>query len=153
MISYRASSFFAVGSSSTLSPSALGEEIARLSRELLQNGREGTIVAVSLGRMINSISERLPPRINSRLFQDCYRIVSSMASPFGKCFSFGERALLLCIDNGGSFDMQLFLLQLQKSMKRFLPAWCDAQLVLLYSGPMPEDVSELASVLPTLSTE
>jgi hypothetical protein len=150
LVAYRSSPFFTQTDSSAPSPHALIDEIARIARSMDDNGRSGLLIAISLERMIGSISVRFPVAERYRLSRDGFRIVSLMISPLGRTFPIGDKVVLFCLEKDGSFDTQLFLMQLQKSIKRFLPAWCDSSFPLLFSRPLTTEKSEISSLIASL---
>jgi hypothetical protein len=153
LVSYRSLPFFAEGSSSVLPVPVLSEEIIRSASELKAAHRTESLVAISLGRIVDSIADRLVSADKYRLFQDCFRIISSVSSPLGRRFPLGERIALICIEQDASFDVQLFVLQIQKTLKKYLPLWCDARIPVPYSGPLSGDAAALTAILTKLLTE
>jgi hypothetical protein len=150
LVAYRSSPFFTQTDSSAPAPHALADEIARIAKSMNDNGRSGLLIAISLERMTGSISVRFPVAERYRLSRDGFRIVSLMISPLGRTFPIGDKVVLFCLEKDGSFDTQLFLMQLQKSIKRFLPSWCDASLPLLFSRPLTAEKSEIAALIASL---
>jgi hypothetical protein len=153
IVTYRSLPFFAEGLSAVLPIPVLSEEISRSSREFQTDRHGGSLVALSLGAIVDAIADRLVSADKYRLFQDCFRIVSSVSSPLGKRFALGERIVLICVGQDSSFDLQLFVLQLQKTLKKYLPSWCEAPISVPYSGPLSGDASTLSAILTKLLAE